>query len=70
MAVGRPALMIRTDHVDAPSSPREVLEPHRAEIGRLIASGGRIELKGHPSKYAGTNLPPGARRGPATSMAC
>ncbi|HUD31663.1 MAG TPA: serine protease [Variovorax sp.] len=57
VAVGRPALLIRNDHFDAPVSPWEMLEPHRPEIEALIASVGRIELTGHPSlDWVGTGF--------------
>ena len=57
VAVGRPALLIRSGHFDPPPEPWSVLEPRRANIEARFGSVGRIEVRGHPSlDWVGTGF--------------
>lgn len=58
-AFGSPSLLIRDDSFDPPLSQtwKEVLEPRRAELERLIPAVGRIEVEHHPSHaWLGTGV--------------
>ncbi|MGZ6039976.1 MAG: trypsin-like serine peptidase [Phenylobacterium sp.] len=57
VAVGRPAILIRSGHFDPPPAPWSSLEPKRASIEALFPSTGRIDVAGHPTlDWVGTGF--------------